>query len=196
MGRGKDPDVWGPIVWRWLHAIAREWDQSHSHHSARVVERVFTTLGSVLPCHECRIGYKKILARRRSSLRLAADEKTMQTWVYNLHDTVNAKLDKTSPPKSDVVNGGGGQRRRRGTGAGRRPKSQAKAHRAVGPALRQISGNYTNCGEKNKCLKYRAFLSAVTKLHSAIGDSDTSRRLTPATKFSGQRRLTATMREL
>jgi hypothetical protein len=168
VGQGKDPVVWGPLVWVWLHAVAREFDNTtRSAASASVVRRFVSTLGYVLPCGTCRVSYRAMVQtpHRRASLRRAIQGKTLSQWYVRLHDTVNRKLGK----KVFFL------RRRRGTG--RRPTAPPLAAAAVGPAMCAIGDNYTDCGERGKCKRHRDFLHAVSAMHGVVGDDATSRRI-------------------
>ena len=77
-----DPSFWGPSAWRLLHLIA--------HGGRREASSLFETLGSVLPCADCRTSMAEHL--RASPPPAGGNPEAAGRWLWELHNAVNAKL--------------------------------------------------------------------------------------------------------
>lgn len=87
--------IWGPPKWKFLHSLSFSPD-AHAHSGA--VATFLNTLSSVLPCKYCRKSYSKFVrelqAASHTSLAQTIATNQLPRWMYDLHDKVNAKLDK------------------------------------------------------------------------------------------------------
>ncbi len=79
-----DPSFWGPSAWRLLHLIG--------HGGQPAAKLVFQTLGTVLPCYECRESVKGFLQE------YPPPNTGLAQWIYDLHNKVNAKLRSQGKP--------------------------------------------------------------------------------------------------
>ena len=82
--------IWGPPKWKFLHSLSFSPD-AHAH--AAVVSEFLNTLSSVLPCKYCRESYSKFV-RELQPLQQTITSGQLPRWMYDLHEKVNAKLDR------------------------------------------------------------------------------------------------------
>lgn len=93
---------WGPFVWRMLHSLAErvtkvvtplyQKDERHAW------VNILNTTGTMLPCSDCRDHYKQYLERFPvkdiMTLPYASLGEWIRRWIFNIHNSVNVRLDK------------------------------------------------------------------------------------------------------
>jgi hypothetical protein len=90
---GMLPSCWGPGTWMLLHSMAYVYNPSKDQVN---YYNFFSTLGSVLPCEECRNHYKKNLSDSALKQALVSNESFFRL-IYDLHNKVN---QQTGVPKN------------------------------------------------------------------------------------------------
>lgn len=93
-GHGVTTAIWGPLVWKMIHAILASAKPS----DAETVCGFFRALANAMPCKFCRASLATFLETMRKATGKDVDEhvrsKTAEKWGYDLHNLVNDKLDK------------------------------------------------------------------------------------------------------
>ncbi len=98
-------NIWGPPLWRILHALTEKIGTFHSRFKYEEEKRLWITLlNSIklsLPCPLCKNHYTtyynsnpvhKIIANCNTSILLKT---TIREWLFNLHSNVNIRLNKS-----------------------------------------------------------------------------------------------------
>lgn len=99
-----DTKYWGPSGWKLLHLIAEKESTSKITHKDWSIHRHFWSLiPYILPCKFCRASLS-IYYEKHS---IPHDNRQMRTWLYKIHNLVNAKLREqgqiiTDPPYESV----------------------------------------------------------------------------------------------
>lgn len=104
MSSGMIPGIWGPMVWRFIHRAAHEYDTAThalSERDALVFCLFLIRLAWVLPCSHCRVSYTDYL---RSFLQVDENggrrinayfqQRAVRRLAVEIHDLVNQKLGK------------------------------------------------------------------------------------------------------
>lgn len=81
-----EPTAWGPPAWNFLHGLVAE---QTSDQACGAQRRILQVLRELLPCTKCRVNY---VEHTRSLPQCA--ENQLAHFVSNLHNQVNAKLNK------------------------------------------------------------------------------------------------------
>nr|QBK87623.1 MAG: Erv1/Alr family disulfide (thiol) oxidoreductase [Marseillevirus LCMAC201] len=93
-------NIWGPCFWRTLHAIAA------SYRPLPEVKEAFKqfvySLTGILPCAICRGDYTHNLMQIPLNEEYLKDAHNLFLWSYLLHDLVNKRLGKVSPPFEEI----------------------------------------------------------------------------------------------
>ena len=86
-----DPTRWGPTFWSTFHLIAYAYPEEPERHTQEAAFRFFDSMRFLVPCSECRTGYRErwhmFDLRDHLHTRSALIE-----WVITVHDSVNEKL--------------------------------------------------------------------------------------------------------
>lgn len=101
---GMQTNVWGPILWRFIHVVS--FSVKRAEHSHRYLEWLLAT-GKVLPCRYCRDNFENNLIEAIRRLRwdrggVSLEDKLKEhrlnfaRLAYMLHEVVNEMLKKTS----------------------------------------------------------------------------------------------------
>ena len=104
---GMQTRVWGPAGWLFLHSIAQNYPWEPTEEKKREYLEFFKLVGSVLPCRYCRESYIDFITQSDTLLSMDTmkDRKTLITWLYDIHNKVNEKLEvKDIPTLSEVFN--------------------------------------------------------------------------------------------
>ena len=97
--------VWGPALWIGLHCIAQNYPWKPTDSQQKYYLNFFTLIGDVLPCRYCRESYQRFIKEPDTLLNesVVKNRKTMVTWLYDIHNKVNKKLDITTKPSLKEV---------------------------------------------------------------------------------------------
>lgn len=88
-------EFFGPALWKSMHSIAYAAPESPSLEEQRDYVDFYRSLGEVIPCPACRTHYKAHLKKHPID---ASSRTALAKWVYDLHDAVNKRQGKVSPP--------------------------------------------------------------------------------------------------
>lgn len=89
-------EFFGPPLWKALHAIAFSIPENPDAATQQKYRDFFNALAPVIPCEACGKHYADYL------LRNPVDATQLPVWLYNLHDDVNRRNNKTSPSFEQV----------------------------------------------------------------------------------------------
>lgn len=90
--------LWGPPTWKVLHTLSYS-PAAPNPDNAVTITRFLSTLTHALPCVYCRVsydGFTRELQRQFGGRKVQAviEAGELASWMYELHDKVNAKLDR------------------------------------------------------------------------------------------------------
>ena len=85
--------IWGPRKWRELHQKALNYRSCNAIFFIRWLESFINSL----PCWTCQYHFRELVEINPVYLYLRNRE-TLFYWTYIMHDQVNARLGKYSPP--------------------------------------------------------------------------------------------------
>lgn len=86
----RDPAVWGPRMWQYLHSLPR------TNIDVGVVRKVLDS--TVLPCSKCQAHFLKYGSEYPiSHIRTHKDA---ETWLWRLHNDVNSRTGKPKRAQS------------------------------------------------------------------------------------------------
>lgn len=86
-----DTRFWGPDGWQLLHSVAVTYPERPSDRTKQVYKEFFETLRLMLPCIYCRNSFFQFVDELPIDPYLK-DRKTLNYWVYLMHNKVNDKL--------------------------------------------------------------------------------------------------------
>ena len=107
---GINPRVWGPLMWRLMHAIAWGWEKRRTtmiskqelHYWAKIHVLFFNSLTCLLPCKKCCTHYAEIIRKNRLTVVNVLKPLGLPLWLYQVHLESRKKHDKSSPAFSVV----------------------------------------------------------------------------------------------
>ena len=88
-----DTRFWGPDGWTLLHSIAEGYPLKPSIEDIETYKIFFKTIEYVLPCIYCRRSFKEYIENIPIEHYLK-NKKSLQKWLYLIHNRVNNKLRK------------------------------------------------------------------------------------------------------
>jgi len=92
---------WGHPLWMSIHTLSANYDPSPQ--SAESFIKFMFSLVSLLPCDVCRRNlYTHLTKDLPITPTVLANRDNLFLWTYKLHDLVNQKLGKISPPYNIV----------------------------------------------------------------------------------------------
>jgi mitochondrial FAD-linked sulfhydryl oxidase len=90
---GFSPESWGPHAWKFIHMVAAAYPVTPTIQDKHMYRTFFESLGKVLPCPGCQVGYAR-LASESLTQAVFADRMSLFKWTVEMHNAVNAKLGK------------------------------------------------------------------------------------------------------
>jgi hypothetical protein len=101
-GYGLMTDYWGPRLWRLLHAISFNYE-----YNRRVDFYIFfKLLGCIIICIKCRKSYNYFIEKNKDVIineYIFLNKENFTRWLYDLHNKVNEKLNKSNNTNYDDV---------------------------------------------------------------------------------------------
>lgn len=92
-------EFFGPSMWKAMHAVAFASPERPTEEERMHYVNFFRAIGPVIPCPACRAHYMEYIEANP----LQADSReSLARWVYDLHDDVNRRTKKRSPPYEQV----------------------------------------------------------------------------------------------
>ena len=95
-GDGMMTSVWGPPMWHVLHTISFNYPINPTEEQKKHYFKFYKNLRNILPCRFCRDNLVNNLKKVKLNKDTMKNRETLSRWVYNLHETVNGMLGKTS----------------------------------------------------------------------------------------------------
>lgn len=102
---GMQTNIWGPGCWIFLHCVATSYPVKITSKNQKIksqMKRFFTLLGDIFPCKYCRQSYKQFLKSHPIDSHLDS-RRSLEKWVYTIHNLVNKKTGKNSKPTFSSV---------------------------------------------------------------------------------------------
>merc|ERR1719230_862583 len=93
MDLSRDPDSWGPSMWRSLHCIAHHMPPRLPGESQESFKAMVNSLPQLLPCKVCGDHLKQYLAEDPVNSHLGTRD-DMEQWLVRLHNKVNLGIGK------------------------------------------------------------------------------------------------------
>lgn len=85
------PSIWGPHMWKSIHCIAFNYPLYPTQEDKNNYKQFFKYLGYVLPCKSCAKSYREITSNLDNNIFKSRN--SLVKWTYDLHNTVNKKLN-------------------------------------------------------------------------------------------------------
>ena len=93
---GMMTSVWGPPMWHVLHTISFNYPIKPTIEQKNQYQIYFKSIENILPCKTCRENLHETLKESPLNKRVFKNRETLSRWVYELHETVNGLLGKSS----------------------------------------------------------------------------------------------------
>jgi len=97
-----DTKSWGPHAWNYLHYISFNFPQTPQKDDIDKYVNFYKYFQSTIPCDTCRVDFGKIISKFPPE-KFLKDTEGCVVWTYLIHDLVNQKLNKKSPPFWQIV---------------------------------------------------------------------------------------------
>lgn len=94
-------EFFGPAMWKTLQSIAFNFPEKATPEQRKDYIDFFKSVGPVIPCPSCSTHYQEYIKKNPID---AESTESIARWVYDLHDTVNKKNNKTSPSFEEIKN--------------------------------------------------------------------------------------------
>jgi len=98
-----DPTVWGPHMWKTIHAIALGYPDRPSNIDRENYRVFFMNLYKIIPCQTCADHYQEIVAKLPVDSHLNNQHHLFE-WTWNIHNQVNMLLNKPLMSLEDAKN--------------------------------------------------------------------------------------------
>jgi hypothetical protein len=95
-GDGFLTTVWGPPMWHFLHTMSFNYPVHPSAADKRNYSAFINGLQHILPCKYCRINLKNNFKNHPLRACHLVNREAFSKYIYELHETVNKLLGKTS----------------------------------------------------------------------------------------------------
>lgn len=95
-GDGMMTSVWGPPMWHILHTISFNYPIKPTEEQKKHYFKFYKNLQNILPCRYCRENLTNNLKKHKLNKAVMKNRETLSKWVYELHETINKMLGKTS----------------------------------------------------------------------------------------------------
>lgn len=94
-------EFFGPSLWKSLQSIAFTFPNDATEEQRKDYIDFFKSVGPVIPCPSCANHYQQYINENPID---AENTDSLARWVYDLHDKVNKKNNKTSPTFEEIKN--------------------------------------------------------------------------------------------
>ena len=95
-GDGMMTSVWGPPLWHVLHTMSFNYPVNPTDEQKKHYFNFYNNLKNVLPCRYCRENLTNNLSKLPLTMEVFKNRDTLSKYVYDLHETVNTMLGKSS----------------------------------------------------------------------------------------------------
>jgi Erv1 / Alr family len=96
------PSVWGPLFWHTIHITALGYPANPSYSHKKAAKEFYESLAFLIPCPVCREHYERHLQKNPLTPHLDRRDDLFR-WTVNLHNEVNATLEKPRLLESEVM---------------------------------------------------------------------------------------------
>jgi hypothetical protein len=96
------PEVWGPLFWHTIHIVALGYPENPSYAHKKAAKEFFDSLAFLIPCDVCRKHYVQNTAIKPVTQYLDRRQDLLK-WTIDLHNTVNASLQKPIFSEAEVI---------------------------------------------------------------------------------------------
>ena len=93
--------LWGPLTWTLFHVLIEKTNEDSVPYIKHILIHIITSICKTLPCPTCREHSSKLLASY-NNYHLLTTKPNLKTWVWELHNIVNKKLNKPVYPYSHL----------------------------------------------------------------------------------------------
>jgi hypothetical protein len=94
--QGMITNIWGPPFWLILHTISFNYPTYPSLKDKKHYMDFIYNLQFILPCKYCRMNLIKYFKKYPLTMKVMENRETFSKYIYELHETVNNLLGKTS----------------------------------------------------------------------------------------------------
>jgi len=102
-GDGMLTYVWGPAIWHFLHTMSFNYPTNPTKADKIHYMNFIKSLRHVLPCKYCRTNLTKNLKTTPITITTMENRESFSRYLYQLHETINKMLNKTSGLTYDKV---------------------------------------------------------------------------------------------
>lgn len=95
--------IWGPGIWHYLHTMSFNYPVNPTSSDKKHYRNFVLELQYVLPCGKCRKNLKNNFNKLPLTMDKMKSRETFSRYIYDLHETVNAMLNKRSGLSYDDV---------------------------------------------------------------------------------------------
>lgn len=88
------PDVWGPVIWDFLHQVTLAYPINPSHDQKTKYKAFFMLLKDVLPCSICAEHYRQNLTTMPLDNQVLESNSYLVKWLIDFHNIVNEMKEK------------------------------------------------------------------------------------------------------
>ena len=91
----KDPRVWGPPLWRYLHLSAANYPKNPTVREARAMMDWLIHLPVTIPCESCGVHYRQYITRNYNRLPVICSSRdNLFKFLVDIHNKVNERNGK------------------------------------------------------------------------------------------------------
>ena len=95
-GDGMMTSIWGPPLWHSLHTISFNYPINPTEEQKKQYFNFYNSLQGVLPCRYCRENLIKNMEKLPLNMGVFKNRESLSKYIYELHETINKMLGKTS----------------------------------------------------------------------------------------------------
>ncbi len=91
-------EIYGPNIWHTIHTLAANYNPKRPEYFFMFIN----SLKELIPCDLCKKHFKEILQKKYPIKNYTGSRELIFLWSYLIHDEVNKKIGKISPPYKSV----------------------------------------------------------------------------------------------
>lgn len=92
----KDPKLWGPHLWAYLHYSSANYPIQPTAEETDKMVSWLQNLYVTIPCEKCRVHYKKHIDETKNLREICGSRNTLFKFLVDLHNKVNERNGKES----------------------------------------------------------------------------------------------------
>jgi len=91
----KDPKVWGPILWKYLHTSSINFPQNPSPQQINGMKQMLCNLQWSIPCENCSMHFGKYIEKHRQNMdKICSNRDSLFAFIVDAHNQVNKRYGK------------------------------------------------------------------------------------------------------